>query len=270
MPAVPLSCLERRMSGIASLVEDAPPGEIDAVRTDIEVFSGGNSSISRALEEKIAEANVAQLQIVTVDGKRTVLSRHNQIDETTFFTHGASPVEFTVDHTTRQGSSKGEHEILDSSDIAEAQRLVSEYANKHYTEDSVAAAFLKGSNFVVVIIGRKLSPTNFHNGQFKAEYVWDGDELEGEIVVDVHYFEEGNVRMKSSKSVKHELKSVDSLSSVLATVEHEFEAELNETLVKLNEREFKALRRQLPITRQPMMWGKAVAGYKLGKELENR
>lgn len=258
------------MSGIAILVEDAPPGEIDAVRGDIEAFSGGNSSVARALEEEVAKTNVAQLQIVTVDGKRTVLSKHNKIDQNTFFTHGLSPVQFTVNHRTRHGSSKGKHEIYISKDVEEAQELVYKYVSKHYAEDSVAAVFPRSTNFVVVVVGRKLSPANFHNGQFRAEYIWDGDELKGEIVADVHYFEEGNVRMKSSKSVTHNLKKVDSLSEVLASIEHEFEAELNETLVKLNEREFKALRRQLPVTRQPMMWGKAIAGYKLGKELENR
>ena len=53
---------------------------------------------------------------------------------------------------------------------------------------------------------------------------------------------------------------------VIAKVEKAWQEELNRGFGRLSEGEFKALRRQLPITRQKVEWEK-VGSYRAGKEI---
>ena len=45
-----------------------------------------------------------------------------------------------------------------------------------------------------------------------------------------------------------------------------YQEDLNREFVRMNESSFKALRRQLPVTRQKIEWEK-VGGYRLGSDL---
>jgi capping protein alpha len=49
-------------------------------------------------------------------------------------------------------------------------------------------------------------------------------------------------------------------------MEKGYQEELNKAFVAMNEQSFKALRRQLPVTRQKVEWEK-VGGYRLGSDL---
>lgn len=52
----------------------------------------------------------------------------------------------------------------------------------------------------------------------------------------------------------------------IAAIEKQYQEEVNRTIVGMNENSFKALRRQLPVTRQKVEWEK-VRGYGLGSDL---
>lgn len=55
------------------------------------------------------------------------------------------------------------------------------------------------------------------------------------------------------------------LVAKIAAAEAKYQEEVNHSFVGLNEGPFKALRRQLPVTRSKMNWGKAMGNYRLGK-----
>lgn len=256
------------MADLATLLGDAPPGEIDAVKQDILTITENNNSVVEALKKKAAETNLSQFRLVTVKGKPTIVSKYNQIDETTFYTHGASPVKFEIDHYTRETTSLGEYSESDSyKEVQSLQKELDTYLAEHYAAESVACVFGDEDEQQVIIIGRKLSPQNFFNGQLTALYTVKNDEVKGEIHADVHYFEEGNVRLKSSNSdVRSTLKG--SVAKTIEAEETKFENGLNKTLLELNDQEFKEIRRQLPITRQPVDWMQAILGCNVGQDLE--
>jgi hypothetical protein len=86
--------------------------------------------------------------------------------------------------------------------------------------------------------------------------------------VDVHYYEDGNVRLLTSKAVSASISS-DSATSIVrevAVAEKKYQEEVNRGFSNLSEGAFKGLRRQLPITRQKIEWDK-IAGYKLGQDI---
>lgn len=84
------------------------------------------------------------------------------------------------------------------------------------------------------------------------------------IKVDVHYYEDGNVRMTTSK--KAEISSTsggaEAIVREIVKLENAFQEQLNRAFGTLAEGSFKALRRQLPVTRQRVEWEK-IGGYRV-------
>jgi len=88
----------------------------------------------------------------------------------------------------------------------------------------------------------------------------------------VHYYEDGNVRLLTTKDVSVSASSSSSAADIvkqIAAAEKAYQEDLNRAFVQLSEGAFKGLRRQLPITRTKMEWEK-VGGYRIGKGLESR
>lgn len=88
--------------------------------------------------------------------------------------------------------------------------------------------------------------------------------MNGTIKADVHYYEDGNVRMSTSKQV--EMSSgggnADAIVREITKAENKFQEELNRSFTNLAEGSFKGLRRQLPVTRQKIEWEK-ISGYRV-------
>jgi len=85
----------------------------------------------------------------------------------------------------------------------------------------------------------------------------------------VHYYEDGNVRLLTNKTVNATVGSSASAAEIvrkMAGEEKKFQEELNKAFGSLSEGAFKALRRQLPITRQKIEWEK-ISGYRLGQDI---
>ena len=86
----------------------------------------------------------------------------------------------------------------------------------------------------------------------------------------MHYYEDGNVRLLTKKAVP-ETKvggsgEASEVMRVIARVEKAWQEELNRGFGRLAEGDFKALRRQLPVTRQKVEWEK-IGGYRAAKDV---
>lgn len=106
------------------------------------------------------------------------------------------------------------------------------------------------------------------NGRWRSTYLLDpsSSTLSGIIKVDVHYYEDGNVRLTTSKSVPNTSISgsitAPEVMKQIARIEKQYQEELNKGFTALSEGTFKGLRRQLPVTRQKVEWEK-VGGYRV-------
>jgi capping protein alpha len=87
-------------------------------------------------------------------------------------------------------------------------------------------------------------------------------------MVDVHYYEDGNVRLLTNKAVSASIPSGTGAGIVkeIASTEKKYQEDLNKSFVSLSEGAFKGLRRQLPVTRQKIEWER-VTGYRLGQDI---
>lgn len=87
--------------------------------------------------------------------------------------------------------------------------------------------------------------------------------------MDVHYYEDGNVRLLTTHAVDVEVPGGGSATEVVKAIakkEKEYQEKLNDAFGLLSEGAFKSLRRQLPITRQKIDWDK-IGSYRLGQQV---
>lgn len=86
--------------------------------------------------------------------------------------------------------------------------------------------------------------------------------------MDVHYYEDGNVRLLTNKPVAASVSSGTGagITKEISAQEKRYQEELNRSFTSLSEGAFKGLRRQLPVTRQKIEWDK-VASYRLGQDI---
>lgn len=108
------------------------------------------------------------------------------------------------------------------------------------------------------------------NGRWRSLYIYDPSSgaLEGSVKVDVHYYEDGNVRLLTNRPVAASAPGGTGagIAREIAATEKKYQEELNRGFMSLSEGAFKALRRQLPVTRQKIEWDK-VASYRLGQDI---
>lgn len=92
-------------------------------------------------------------------------------------------------------------------------------------------------------------------------------ELSGVIKLDVHYFEDGNVRLQTEKKIDDKVgESATEVVRAVAVAERRYQEDLNKAFPMLNEDAFKNLRRQLPVTRQKVDWDK-IGGYRVSRSI---
>lgn len=251
---------------ISQIISDSPNGEIAEVYNDLITITG--PSAKDAVLDAIEQHNVQSRRPVDVNGRSVIISSYNK-EGSKFF----DPVDgklFSVDHLQLKGLDIEPYNatILDSDQKTILESLQT-YASKNFAGEVTLAVYPlpeESEKIAIIIVSTKYNPSNFWNGDWTSEYIYDlnSKELKGQIDVQVHYYEDGNVRFKSSKDVT--VSSASDVVKAIQQVESEFETSLDSSFSELNEKQFKTLRRRLPITRSKVNWGKAIGSYRLGRD----
>ncbi|KAK8097930.1 uncharacterized protein PG998_013416 [Apiospora kogelbergensis] len=150
-------------------------------------------------------------------------------------------------------------------------KSLSPYVKEHFPNAAYGVYPIENdSKVAIIIVANKYSPNNFWNGRWRSLYIFDPSSgaLEGSLKVDVHYYEDGNVRLLTSKPIATSISSGTGAGIVkeMGNAEKKYQEELNRGFTSLSEGAFKALRRQLPVTRQKIEWDK-VASYRVGQDI---
>lgn len=158
---------------------------------------------------------------------------------------------------TQQHPLESQHADL----VRSLQKSFSSAAAEHFPSYSIGVYPTDSdSTIALILVANKYSPQNFWNGRWRSTYVLDpsSNNFSGTVKADVHYYEDGNVRMSTSKKI--ELSSgggsAEGIVKAIGQAENKFQEELNRAFVNLAEGSFKSLRRQLPVTRQKVDWDK--------------
>jgi hypothetical protein len=154
-------------------------------------------------------------------------------------------------------------------------KSLSTHFAEHYPPSSNSAYTVcstpDDSAIAILTSTTKSSPKNFLSGRWRSTFLYDpaSSTLSGTIKVNVHYYEDGNVALSTTKKVDSVTVDGSDGASVVrkvAALEKQYQEEVNRTFVGMNETSFKSLRRQLPVTRQKVEWER-IRGYTLGGDL---
>ncbi|KAF5966728.1 3-methyl-2-oxobutanoate dehydrogenase (lipoamide)E1 beta chain precursor [Fusarium coicis] len=244
---------------VSAFVEGAPPGELADVIADIKSLTLETSpDIISSLGPAFEKYNEEQFVTVKLPGSSqpVIISSHNSLGDGRYYDVESSS-SFAFDHTAQVSKS--------------TLKSIGPYVDEHFANAAHGVYPIESdSKIAIVIVGNKYSPNNFWNGRWRSLYILDPSSgaLEGSLKVDVHYYEDGNVRLLTNKPVSSTISSINGTSIVkeVSTTERKYQEELNKGFVSLSEGAFKGLRRQLPVTRQKIEWDR-VTSYRLGQDI---
>ncbi|KAF8895429.1 F-actin-capping protein subunit alpha [Infundibulicybe gibba] len=276
-----------RIQAASRFLLQSPPGEINDVLNDVRNIISDDDQLQEGVLPALKEYNLAQFMTVDVPGTdhQSIVSEAARMessgDEEGRFLDPRSMTSFVFDHLSLEASDP--HRVESDANAepfrAALEKSTLQYISSHF-HDGVSSVFIApGSNgFLIQIVANKYNPTNYWSGRWRSEYQinLNDNTVAGKILVNIHYYEQGNVQLSTTHTVSFALPPAvvtsspsASASKILALIEDEegkYQNSLNDTYQEMGEKTFKGLRRALPLTRQKLDWDK-VLGYKLGAEL---
>jgi len=267
----------------ADFLLHAPPGEFNEVFNDVRVLLNNDNLLKSGASSAFSQYNKDQLTPVKIEGSDLLglVTDHNDLGGGRFADPRSNQT-FKYDHLRKEAT---DVQPLNSDSSVESlraaiEREVTGYTLNHYPH-GVSATFSKeteeGKVIVSCVEDHQFQPKNYWNGRWRSQWtvVMSGNQAQvrGVLKVQVHYYEDGNVQLVSSKEVKETISVLDSetetakeLVNLMKESETEYQTAISENYQTMSDTTFKALRRQLPVTRTKIDWNK-ITGYSIGKEL---
>jgi len=252
------------------------------VLNDIRTIISDDSSLQTGVLPALEKYNTTQFITVDVPGHdhQVIISEAGRVKGSDRFIDPRSKQTFAFDHLRLEALDCQPHEPDEASEpFREGLEVAAlAYIADHF-HDGVTSVFTAQSSpttFTIQLVANKYNPPNFWSGRWRSEYVVDMQErtITGSVLVNVHYYEQGNVQLSTSftpnialpESLTTAPASASKILALISKEESEHQTSLNDAFQDMSEKAFKTLRRALPLTRQKLDWDK-VTGYKLGAEL---
>lgn len=145
------------------------------------------------------------------------------------------------------------------------------YGNDHFPLTFAFTVVPEDDGVHVVLIGERLNAENYFTGRWNAHYTVKNGAVSGTISVDIHSYEDGNVRLNYDEKVSGSVElNASAIVNYIARTEHEVTLKIVDDFAELNQRYFKNLRRVLPVTKSKINWGSAIGNYRLGADVVNK
>lgn len=261
----------------------APPGEFSEVFNDVRILVNNDDLLREGAGEAFAKYNKDQFTPATIDGadKQTLITQFNDLNGQ--FLDPTSKQSFKYDHMRKEASDVQPASIDTNSEpwrLALAN-AVAGYIKDHFPHGN-SSVFGRTKDKKIILVAciedHLFQPNNYWNGRWRSQWSVTVDpsggsvEANGLIKVQVHYYEDGNVQLVSHKEIKIPLEittpenTAAAFVKAIADAEHVYQSNLSEDYISMSDTTFKALRRQLPITRSKFNW-KQWNHYDIGKKL---
>lgn len=253
------------------LVKTAPAGELNEVKQDLMTIVPGNkSTILNSMENYIQEQAIG-----TSDG--LLASKLNKDPHSTKYIDYIGKQKFNFDLETNRAIDLEQYSptVDYPSYFDDLVDALQRYGEDHYPSDYAFTVVPQLQGGVkVIIVGQKINKQNFYTGRWKSVYSVDSTgHLEGQVGLNIHYYEDGNVRLSLEESTEDTSLSGVSASSIvnaIRTAENNLTLKIINDFTSLNQKYFKNLRRLLPVTKSKINWGKAIGTYRLGSDVVNK
>ncbi|XP_033023920.1 F-actin-capping protein subunit alpha-1-like [Lacerta agilis] len=260
---------------VSRLLKQAPPGEFNEAFSDLRMLVDDDTMMCEEVASLCAVHNKDHFTPVKSKKCEVLLTRHNELEENRFL-DPQNRVSFKYDHLTRVPSNfQDQPEEDEKGELwrRALQEALKVYVSNHYPE-GLCSVFIKDTAvrkiFVACIESHQYKPSSFWNGLWKSEWTFalapasTSTEVSGTIMVQAHYFEDGNTHLTVTKDVEEtllvtdETQTAQDFAKLVEKAENDIQGGLMEEYQHMNGTYLKSFRRQLPITRTSLDWEKVV------------
>ncbi|CAG5095899.1 Oidioi.mRNA.OKI2018_I69.XSR.g14390.t1.cds [Oikopleura dioica] len=263
----------------ADFLKFAPPGEFNEVYNDVATILHNENQMKEACRIAVPQWNVEQfLPVELGTGEKCLLTPAAALPNGRYY-DPKSKQSFDYHHMQRAASDLQQIPTDEKSEPlrAEVEAAVEAYVNAHYPNGTTSVYGQSEASKITVIIcieDHEFQSRNHWGGRWRSCWtieINDGQAtISGLLRIQVHYYENGNVQLLCKKEYEHEMcydrnQFVADLIKYVKTSEGDYQSAISDNYVKMSDTTFKALRRQLPMTKTKIDWHKLL-GYRIGKE----
>ncbi|GBC09088.1 hypothetical protein RclHR1_00860026 [Rhizophagus clarus] len=275
---------EEKLKIVTNFLLSSPPGESDEVYNDIRVLTADDPALQTGILNALREYNTEQYITVNLplqenQENQVLVSKFGQIEnENDLYLDPKSHQAFRFDHMIRTVTDVEPRPPDEKTEPLRSavENAITNYVEDHFKDGVSSVYSTENGTITIAIVDNKYNSSNFWNGRWRSTWVVDPEtgKLKGNIKVNVHYYEDGNVQLDSNKEIEVETSTTTENPAAAAAAyvrligkaENEYQTAVNEAYIELSENTFKSLRRSLPLTRQKLDWDK-ILNYKIGQEL---
>jgi capping protein alpha len=276
---------EQKLNIATYFIMSSPTGECDDVVTDVQKLVDKSTMSDSQLEKILKDYNCENMVWAPdpEDSKAApiLVSAFGQVASDQYLDPNTGRV-LKFDHKKRKFTSVADKKQVLGDDVAGYRAAIGKsidtYTAQQYKSGKVVSAVYGADNgtITIAVSAKNVNLSNFWSGGWKSVFTVSvskkgQSELKANVKVNVHYFEDGNVQLHTnidktaSINVQGEEDTAKEIAKAVSKIETEFQANLEEMYVNMHRTTFKAMRRFLPINRQPMNW--SVAAHSLAGEV---